>query len=299
MNNVITIIHPNKKLKETDIEKFQGQIKNYTPEELKNLAKEQAKQISIKIQEVSEKIVKAKRLSLDAKNVKNSIWETLNPFAESEKDKKIDLLSEANMANSKAIGLQNDLIQGTIKLICCDMVFAELMMEEMALMVAELDKMHGNSISALSDDASKTSKELTKTILHQVAQRVKEMQEIKQGAQETKEEIQEIRENIKSIEENKEEIKENIEEIEEDIEEIEERLRKKKQVDEEQHKLIEKHYQEFTNFKFQIQNDMKEKESKISDLEFKINKKNTTLSIVLSSLALIVGAVAIILHFVK
>ena len=44
---------------------------------------------------------------------------------------------------------------------------------------------------------------------------------------------------------------------------------------------------------------MKEKESKISDLEFKINKKNTTLSIVLSSLALIVGAVAIILHFVK
>lgn len=43
----------------------------------------------------------------------------------------------------------------------------------------------------------------------------------------------------------------------------------------------------------------KEKENKISDLKFKISKKNTAFSIIISSLALIVSIVAIILQFIK
>lgn len=65
------------------------------------------------------------------------------------------------------------------------------------------------------------------------------------------------------------------------------------------HKLIETHYQEFINFKMQMENDTKEKENKISDLKFKISKKNTAFSIIISSLALIVSIVAIILQFIK
>ncbi|EOI6145188.1 hypothetical protein ACMU5N_000977 [Campylobacter coli] len=81
--------------------------------------------------------------------------------------------------------------------------------------------------------------------------------------------------------------------------EMQKELEKKQKIDDEQHKLIETHYQEFINFKMQMENDTKEKENKISDLEFKISKKNTAFSIIISSLALIVSIVAIILQFIK
>ncbi|EJG9876370.1 hypothetical protein N1A41_001417 [Campylobacter coli] len=87
--------------------------------------------------------------------------------------------------------------------------------------------------------------------------------------------------------------------MEDDIKELEERLNKKRQIDDEQYKLIETHYQEFINFKMQMENDTKEKENKISDLKFKISKKNTAFNIIISSLALIVSIVAIILQFIK
>lgn len=87
--------------------------------------------------------------------------------------------------------------------------------------------------------------------------------------------------------------------MEDDIKELEERLNKKRQIDDKQHKLIETHYQEFINFKMQMENDTKEKENKISDLKFKISKKNTAFSIIISSLTLIVSIVAIILQFIK
>ncbi|EAK2304867.1 hypothetical protein BOS24_08990, partial [Campylobacter coli] len=60
------------------------------------------------------------------------------------------------------------------------------------------------------------------------------------------------------------ETKEDIRDMEDDIKELEERLNKKRQIDDEQHKLIETHYQEFINFKMQMENDTKEKENKIS-----------------------------------
>ncbi|EHA5532835.1 hypothetical protein JLZ80_001800 [Campylobacter jejuni] len=87
--------------------------------------------------------------------------------------------------------------------------------------------------------------------------------------------------------------------MEDDIKKLEEGLNKKRQVDDEQHRLIEMHYQEFINFKIQMENNIKEKENKISDLEFKISKKNAIISILFSSLALIVSIVTIILQFIK
>ncbi|MCW1566825.1 hypothetical protein OLT21_08260 [Campylobacter jejuni] len=64
MDNKKLVINPKKILQNLkDIEEVQGQIKNCTPEELKILAKEQAKQIDVKIQEVSRKIVEAKKVS--------------------------------------------------------------------------------------------------------------------------------------------------------------------------------------------------------------------------------------------
>lgn len=279
MDNKRLVINPKKNLQNLkDIGEIQGKIKNCTPEELRILAKDQVKQIDMKIQEASKKIVRAKELAHKAKNIKNSFFETINPFAESERDKKINALSDADIANAEAIGAQNELIQETIKLICCDMVFADLMINEMALMIYEKYEKDEKAMQSLSNDTKKISKEITATICHQAQQRIAEMQKAKQEIYETKEDIKDI---------------------EEDIKELEERLDKKRQIDDEQHKLIETHYQEFINFKMQIENDIKEKESKISDLEFKISKKNTTFSIVISSLALITSIASIILQFIK
>ena len=279
MDNKKLVINPKKILQNLkDIEEVQGQIKNCTPEELKILAKEQAKQIDVKIQEVSRKIVEAKKLAHETKNIKNSFLETLNPFAKSEADKKFEALAAADIANSEAIGAQNELIQETIKLICCDMFFANLMIEEMSLIIAEQNNIHRSFTSNLSDDTKQTTKELTQTIICQAQQRIVEMQKTKQEIQETKEDIKDM---------------------EDDIKKLEEGLNKKRQVDDEQHRLIEMHYQEFINFKIQMENNTKEKENKISDLEFKINKKNAIISILFSSLALIVSIVAIILQFIK
>ncbi|EOI0775404.1 hypothetical protein ACMFZX_001794, partial [Campylobacter coli] len=54
------------------------------------------------IQEASRKIVRAKELAYKAKNIENSFFETLNPFAKSETDKKLEALSEADIANAEA-----------------------------------------------------------------------------------------------------------------------------------------------------------------------------------------------------
>ncbi|HEE9574423.1 TPA: hypothetical protein R8E35_000802 [Campylobacter coli] len=279
MDNKRLVINPKKNLQNLkEIGEIQGQIKNYTPEELQILAKDQVKQIDMKIQEASRKIVRAKELAYKAKNIENSFFETLNPFAKSETDKKLEALSEADIANAEAIGAQNELIQETIKLICCDMFFANLMIEEMSLIIAEQNNIHRSFTSNLSDDTKQTTKELTQTIIYQAQQRIVEMQKTKQEIQETKEDIKDM---------------------EDDIKKLEERLNKKRQVDDEQHRLIEMHYQEFINFKMQMENDTKEKENKISDLKFKISKKNTAFSIIISSLALIVSIVAIILQFIK
>ncbi|WP_199879576.1 hypothetical protein [Campylobacter coli] len=279
MDNKRLVINPKKNLQNLkEIGEIQGQIKNCTPEELQILAKDQVKQIDMKIQEASRKIVRAKELAYKAKNIENSLIETLNPFAKSETDKKLEALSEADIANAEAIGAQNELIQETIKLICCDMVFANLMIEEMSLIIAEQNNIHRSFTSNLSDDTKQTTKELTQTIIYQAQQRIVEMQKTKQEIQETKEDIKDM---------------------EDDIKKLEERLNKKRQVDDEQHRLIEMHYQEFINFKIQMENDTKEKENKISDLKFKISKKNTAFSIIISSLALIVSIVAIILQFIK
>ncbi|MDP8561768.1 hypothetical protein RAP80_05730 [Campylobacter coli] len=54
------------------------------------------------IQEASRKIVRAKELAYKAKNIENSFFETLNPFAKSETDKKLEALSKADIANAEA-----------------------------------------------------------------------------------------------------------------------------------------------------------------------------------------------------
>ncbi|ELE7113017.1 hypothetical protein RCB38_000657 [Campylobacter coli] len=151
MDNKRLVINPKKNLQNLkEIGEIQGQIKNCTPEELQILAKDQVKQIDMKIQEASRKIVRAKELAYKAKNIENSFFETLNPFAKSETDKKLEALSEADIANAEAIGAQNELIQETIKLICCDMVFADLMINELSLMIYEKYEINEEAILSLS-----------------------------------------------------------------------------------------------------------------------------------------------------
>ncbi|HED6129822.1 TPA: hypothetical protein R5W59_001017 [Campylobacter coli] len=41
-------------------------------------------------------------MAYKAKNIENSFFETLNPFAKSETDKKLEALSEADIANAEA-----------------------------------------------------------------------------------------------------------------------------------------------------------------------------------------------------
>ncbi|ENP7009430.1 hypothetical protein ACEB09_000715 [Campylobacter coli] len=161
MDNKRLVINPKKNLQNLkEIGEIQGQIKNCTPEELQILAKDQVKQIDMKIQEASRKIVRAKELAYKAKNIENSFFETLNPFAKSETDKKLEALSEADIANAEAIGAQNELIQETIKLICCDMVFADLMINELSLMIYEKYEINEEAILSLSNDTKKLVKKL-------------------------------------------------------------------------------------------------------------------------------------------
>ena len=161
MDNKRLVINPKKNLQNLkEIGEIQGQIKNCTPEELQILAKDQVKQIDMKIQEASRKIVRAKELAYKAKNIENSFFETLNPFAKSETDKKLEALSEADIANAEAIGAQNELLQETIKLICCDMVFADLMINELSLMIYEKYEINEEAILSLSNDTKKLVKKL-------------------------------------------------------------------------------------------------------------------------------------------
>lgn len=60
----------------------------------------------------------------------------------------------------KLIGAQNELIQETIKLICCDMVFADLMINELSLMIYEKYEINEEAILSLSNDTKKLVKKL-------------------------------------------------------------------------------------------------------------------------------------------
>ncbi|MEE6538222.1 NADP-dependent isocitrate dehydrogenase, partial [Campylobacter jejuni] len=62
-------------------------------------------------QEVSRKIVEAKKLAHETKNIKNSFLETLNPFAKSEADKKF----EANIEFTSVDG-KNEILKEGLKL---------------------------------------------------------------------------------------------------------------------------------------------------------------------------------------
>lgn len=74
-------------------------------------------------------------------------------------------------------------------------------------------------------------------------------------------------------------------------------LDKKNQIDDEQYKLIEKHYQEFIQYKNYNDKIIQEQECKIDELKDILNKRKNVFTNSISILALIVSIVSIVLYF--
>ncbi|MGH2267792.1 hypothetical protein [Campylobacter taeniopygiae] len=185
----------------TDIQIFENKIKNCTPDQLRDLAKQEVENISKKIDSMAQKIVESKKLVSDAENVDNSFLETINIFGKSEEEKKIEILTKIAQITNNINEEQNELIKETIKLICCDMAFANLMIDEMASTMMSQDKDLTNSISDLSDDALEIASEIKKEILYHARQRIKDLQETKQKIEDLEKDIIEIEDIIqKNIE---------------------------------------------------------------------------------------------------
>ncbi|HEC1552116.1 TPA: hypothetical protein R1X44_000151 [Campylobacter jejuni] len=82
------------------------------------------------------------------------------------------------------------------------------------------------------------------------------------------------------------------------INNIQVELDKKNQIDDEQYKLIEKHYQEFIQYKNYNDKIVQEQECKINELKDILNKRKNVFTNSISILALIVSVVSIVLYFI-
>ncbi|APA51606.1 hypothetical protein A0L16_01635 [Campylobacter jejuni] len=82
------------------------------------------------------------------------------------------------------------------------------------------------------------------------------------------------------------------------INNIQVELDKKNQIDDEQYKLIEKHYQEFIQYKNYNDKIVQEQECKINELKDILNKRKNVFTSSISILALIVSVASIVLYFI-
>ncbi|EJB6912539.1 hypothetical protein [Campylobacter jejuni] len=82
------------------------------------------------------------------------------------------------------------------------------------------------------------------------------------------------------------------------INNIQVELDKKNQIDDEQYKLIEKHYQEFIQYKNYNDKIVQEQECKINELKDILNKRKNVFTNSISILALIVSVASIVLYFI-
>lgn len=307
---------------ENEIEVLQKQIATLQPEDLKMLANEKANEIFSRVKEIGKSIEEARKITEKAKYVENGLLDTLNPFADSEADKRSKLNTQAITKQNQAMAEMNTLIQESIKLTTISYGFAQAMTQTIAEMLANGFEDRDGHTQKLQGVAREQAEfmlvEAQKFVQHQSAyeeRQAKQEQDIAtQG-----EKIKDIRARLESKDSIDKEQSRNIKSLQNELKEkrekitrLEQQLDTKQNIDEEQSRDIQslqnamqEKREKITHLQKQL--DIKQgidegQEAKISELQNRVRdleKSSGKMSLTLSIVALLAGIGSIILQFLR
>lgn len=287
-----------------------SKLEKMSPSQLESFAEEKSKFILEKIELSTQKITDAKKAAKDAANMKSG-W-----FGKTKK--KADATADAVIATNEAIGEMNELLQESIRFTCLSLSFAQAMSKHMsALIVKGFENRDGEFIKLSSD-----SEEQAMYIVQQAEAFAKNQLEVemKQASQDSK--IENLADKV-SEDENRLNEKDNLDsEQSADIAANRKRLDEKDIIDAEQSKrleelgailnnkdLVDQKQEEAISknteaikvlFEYTKQKDIldKEQNEEIEKIKTTSSKKLSVIAIIISSIALIVSVVNILLRFI-
>lgn len=287
-----------------------SKLEKMSSSQLEAFAEEKSKFILEKIELSTQKITDAKEAAEDAANMKSG-W-----FVRTKK--KADATADAVIATNEAIGEMNELLQESIRFTCLSLSFAQAMSKHMsALIVKGFENRDGEFIKLSSD-----SEEQAMYIVQQAEAFAKNQLEVemKQASQDSK--IENLADKV-SENENRLNEKDNLDSKQSaDIAANRKRLDEKDIIDAEQSKRLEELGAILTNkdlvdqkqeeaisknteaikvlFEYTKQKDIldKEQSEEIEKIKATSSKKLSVIAIIISSIALIVSVVNILLRFV-
>ena len=287
-----------------------SKLEKMSSSQLEAFAEEKSKFILEKIELSTQKITDAKKAAEDAANMKSG-W-----FGRTKK--KADATADAVIATNKAIGEMNELLQESIRFTCLSLSFAQAMSKHMsALIVKGFENRDGEFIKLSSD-----SEEQAMYIVQQAEAFAKNQLEVemKQASQDSK--IENLADKV-SENENRLNEKDNLDsEQSADIAANRKRLDEKDIIDAEQSKrleelgailnnkdLVDQKQEEAISknteaikvlFEYTKQKDIldKEQNEEIEKIKTTSSKKLSVIAIIVSSIALIVSVVNILLRFI-
>lgn len=314
--------------KELSVEVLEQQLANISGNDLYVLAQERAKFILSKIEDVGQKIARAKELNEDADDAESD-WSnrlSFGIFGDSKTDKRSKLNTRATAMQNEAMAEMNTLIQQSVALTICSTVFAKYMIEEMALIVKNgFTDAHGGI-----QHLSKASKEKAKFIITQAQAAVERhaQSEAKFNALHTslethKEEYEQRFAQKDDLDKQQSKdidyLKGVVREKKEKLAEIHTKLDEKKAIDDKQEEAIrnlqgdmEAKRQKLDNLysaleskkaiddsqEQQIQ-ELHNKVAKLQDDVSMLEKRNSHVALACSVVSLVIAAISIGLHFLK
>lgn len=186
---------------------LENQLANKAKSEVENYAKKMAKEILVRINELTKSIDEAKALSKEAQSVKTDWRHRFSGglLGESDTDKRSKLNTKANIQQDKALSEMNDLIRGCIALIQCSIFFAEQMLNEMSLIMVNGFKDKDGDIINLSH----STKEQAQMLLTQAKSSLERQRKIESNANEISQNKESISQNKSAISQNRQIIDEN------------------------------------------------------------------------------------------
>lgn len=186
---------------------LKNQLANKTKGEIKNDAEKMAKEILVRINELTKSIDEAKALSKEAQSVKTDLRHRLSGglLGESDTDKRSKLNTKANIQQDKALSEMNDLIRGCIALTQYSIFFAEQMFNEMSLIMVNGFKDKDGDIINLSH----STKEQAQMLLAQAKSSLERQRKIESNANEISQNKESISQNKSAINQNRQIIDEN------------------------------------------------------------------------------------------
>lgn len=186
---------------------LENQLANKAKGEVENYAKKMAKEILVRINELTKSIDEAKALSKEAQSVKTDLRHRLSGglLGESDTDKRSKLNTKANIQQDKALSEMNDLIRGCIALTQCSIFFAEQMLNEMSLIMVNGFKDKDGDIINLSH----STKEQAQMLLTQAQSSLERQRKIESNASAISENKESISQNKSAISQNRQIIDEN------------------------------------------------------------------------------------------